>query len=409
MTKSLRGRRSGLAGMRWRGVLLPLFVAAGTVSAVPAATQEDQAAAIVSIVREAMAENDLKAVIVKVVVDGKEIVTSALGESMTGVPATPDMHFRNGNVAFAYITTLLLQLVDEKRISLDDKLAKWLPDLPHSDRITLRMLASMTSGYADYVRDEQFAPTLYADPFRQFTPQELINIGVSKPLHFEPGTNWSYSHTGYVILGQVLEKITGKPLAALMQEKIFGPLGLRDTDAPATAEIRAPVLHAFTSERRAELGVAPSVRFYEESTYWSPSWTTAPGAVQTTNIHDMTASAVAVGSGSLLSPESHRAQVGSDLVGFGSKTPECPMCRTLDRTQGYGMGVFLQGSWILQSPLFYGYAATAGYLPSKGIAIAVATTFGEKSFDEQGSYKNSKAGASILAKIGAYLAPDDPP
>ena len=83
--------------------------------------------------------------------------------------------------------------------------------------------------------------------------------------------------------------------------------------------------------------------------------------------------------------------------------------RTLDRKLNYGLGVFLQGSWILASPLFGGYAATGGYLPSKKIAIAVATTFGEKSFDEQGSYKSGKANNEILGQIGAYLAPDEPP
>src|SRR5205085_10989208 len=101
-------------------------------------------------------------------------------------------------------------------------------------------------------------------------------------------------------------------------ENIFAPLGLRDTDGPPTAQIREPALHAFSSERREALGIAPSTRFYEESTYWNPSWTIAEGAIQTTNIYDMTATAVAVGTGSLLSPESHQAQVAPRLLGFGA-------------------------------------------------------------------------------------------
>ena len=86
------------------------------------------------IVRDYMEEAHLKAVIVRVTIDGQEIVTEALGESMTGVPATTDMHFRNGAVAISYMSTLLLQLVDERVMTLDDKLSIWLPDLPTPTR-----------------------------------------------------------------------------------------------------------------------------------------------------------------------------------------------------------------------------------------------------------------------------------
>jgi hypothetical protein len=114
------------------------------------------------------------------------------------------------------------------------------------------------------------------------------------------------------------------------------------------------VLHAFSSERRGLLGIDPGTRFNEESTYWSPSWTLAQGAIETTNIYDMAATAEAVGMGALLSPESHQAQVGSSLLGFGSASAGCPSCRTLDQRFNYGLGVVLSRSWILQNPLFFG-------------------------------------------------------
>ncbi len=152
-------------------------------------------------------------------------------------------------------------------------------------------------------------------------------------------------------------------------------------------------------------GVLP--RFYEESTYWNPSWTLARGAVQTTNIYDMTATAIAVGEGTLLSPESHQAQVAPDLLGFGAPLEGCPACHTLDNVYNYGLGVVLSNSWILQNPLFGGYGAVEAYLPSKKIAIAVVTTYGEKSFDEQSNYEN--ASQAIFKAIGTYLAPEAPP
>lgn len=396
-----------MIGPRTRLWLAASLIAAA-VSGATSQASEVEAARITDIAEQAMNQHGLRAIIVRVVVDGRVIVTLARGESMTGIPATPDMHFRNGAVAFAYLATVALQLADEKRISLDDKLANYLPDLPHADRITLRMLLSMTSGYADYVQDTKFQSDFYANPFRHWTPEQLIEIGVSKPLLFEPGTNWGYAHTGYVIMGRVIEKVTGKPLGEVMEEKIFVPLGLRDTRATVTAEIQEPVLHAFSSERRVLLGVAPDARFYEETTYWNPSWTTAAGDIQTSNIYDLITTAVAVGTGTLLSPESYQAMVGPTLVGFGEKTPGCPTCRPLDEKFHYGLGVFLAGDWILQSPLFGGYAATEGYLPSKRIAIAVAVTFAEAGFQEDGDYRGN-ASTDIFREIATYLAPAETP
>ena len=378
-------------------------------SAGPPSGRGDQAAQIVGLAQDIMAQLDLRAVIVRVLVDGHDLVTQALGESMTGVPATPDMHFRNGAVAISYVATLLLRLVDRGLVGLDDPLATWLPELPASDRVTLRMLANMTAGYYDYVPDPGFTSASYADPFRQWTPQELIAVSTAQPHVFEPGSNWDYAHSNYVILGQALEQITNQPLASLLRQQVLGPLGLHHTDDPGTAAMPDPVLHAFSSERRAALGIPASARFYEESTYWNPSWTLAQGAIQYTNIYDMAATAVAVGTGVLLSKDSHQAQVDPGLLGFGEPLPGCSGCRTLNPFYNYGLGVVLNGPWLLQNPLFGGYAAVEAYLPSKRIAIAVATTFAEGSFDAKGNYQSSGAALALYSGIGALLAPDEAP
>jgi CubicO group peptidase (beta-lactamase class C family) len=91
----------------------------------------------------------LRAVIVRVTVGGKVVHTRAYGQSITGQPATTAMDFRNGAVAFTYLSTLLLELADRDEVGLSDKLSKWFPALPDSGRVTLRMLANMTAGYAD--------------------------------------------------------------------------------------------------------------------------------------------------------------------------------------------------------------------------------------------------------------------
>jgi CubicO group peptidase (beta-lactamase class C family) len=172
-----------------------------------------------TIADDAMKRYDLKSLIVQVRYNGKNAYTEAFGDSMTGVPATPHMHFRNGAMALTYMSTMLLELIDQRptEVSLDDKLSKYLPGLPEADRITLKNLANMTSGYADYVYQPEVLHGVNLNPFRQWTSEELIQIGISKPMQFEPGTNWGYSHTNYVILGRVLEKITCMPLAEAMR------------------------------------------------------------------------------------------------------------------------------------------------------------------------------------------------
>jgi len=387
----------------------PVAAAPAMASAARPAADSVRAAAILRILRNRMASDHLRAAIVRVTIDGKELVTEAMGESMTGVPATRDMHVRNGAIAISYVATLLLQLVDEKRVSLDDKLSRWLPEIPNAHRVTLGQLARMTSGYRDYViGNAAFEKTLYANPFRQFTPQELLSYANLKSLWYEPGTSWNYAHTNYVILGLALERITGQSIPALMQDRIFGPSPLRNTlDPGGTPQMAQPVLHAFSSERRQALGLAPATRFYEESTYWNPSWTLTRGAVQYTTIADMATSAEAIGTGRLLSPESHRLQVAPTLRGFGKPIQGCATCATLDHHYTYRIGIVLSGPWLLQNPLFSGQAGVMAYLPSKKIAIAVAVTFDEAAFDKTGGYNN--AADTIFREIGALLSPDEPP
>ncbi len=403
-----RPARAVLAAAVAAATLLAVGVA-GPAGAAATARPGDAATAakVMRIVRTAMARKHLRAVIVKVSVGGRVILTRAAGISMTGVPATTGMHFRNGAVAISYVANLLLQLVDEKKVRLTDKLSKWLPEIPNSSRVTLGQLAQMTSGYHDYVEAPGFFPALDADPFRTFTPRQLLSYAVSEQLIYRPGTNWSYAHTNYVILGLALEKITGQKMTRLMRDRVLRPLGLTHTTDPQSPRIPEPVLHAFTSQRRESLGIPRGRRFYEESTYWNPSWTITHGAIQTTNIDDLHATAIAIGTGKLLSRASYRAMVSTDQRRFGGPVPGCATCRRGDRNYAYGLGVVIKGSWLMQNPFFGGYAAAEAYLPSRRIAIAVAATLGEKAFKPDGDAANPAD--SLFAEIGAALAPGDPP
>jgi hypothetical protein len=187
---------------------------------------------------------------------------------------------------------------------------------------------------------------------------------------------------------------------------VLQPLGLRNTVASQTATIPQPVLHAYTSERRELLGIPASTPFIEDSTFWNPSWTLPRGAVETTDIADMTRTAIGIGTGRLLTRSSYRQMIDPH-IGFGHPQSGCERCTKLSRLYGYGLGAVRNGSWILQNPLFGGYAAIESYLPSQRISIALATTFNASSFDSQGNY--SKYWTTLYAKIGAVLAPRDPP
>jgi CubicO group peptidase (beta-lactamase class C family) len=353
--------------------VLPAIAATPDARCAPTAHPDGVAARIVGIAEAARRELDLGAAIVRVSSGGREIVTAAVGESMAGVPATTDMRFRTGAVGITYLTTLLLQLAGKGIVGLDDPVARWYPELPRSRDVTLRMLGSSTSGYPDYVTYQPFIDRLYADPFRHWTEQELIDLALERPLWYEPGTSWSYSHANFVILGRILARAAGIPLADLIRRDILDPLGLRTTVVGDTAVIPSPVLHAHTTERDR----------YEDSTYWNPSWTTAAGAILTSDICDLEISARAVGTGRLLSEADQRVMLDPGTVGLGGPTAGCPAAICIRHTEEhhYGLGVVVKNGWIQQTPSFAGYAAVQTYLPGRDIAIAVATTRGRTTDD----------------------------
>ena len=380
-------------------------VALSAVAARPASAAPVRAR-INALIRGAIAHHGVRAAIIQVTKRGRPLITRAYGTSMAGVPATTRMHFRNGAVAISYMSPLLLRLVDEGRVSLDDPVSKWLPHLRDSHRVTLGMLADMTAAYHDYERDAALGKAIYGNPFAPITTADQLRWALDEPLQFTPGTNWSYSHSDYVILGLALRKITGLPLNVALQRMVLKPLGLRHTVASQTAAIPSPVLHAYTPERKQFLGIPESRPFEEDSTFWTPSWTLADGAVETTTIADLTRTAIGIGSGKLLSRSSYLRQI-DPRIGFGHPQAGCERCTTLSRVYGYGLGVVRNGDWILQNPLFGGYAAIESYLPSQRISVALALTFEPSSY----SYSGDVSGywTKLYSQIGAVLAPNDPP
>jgi D-alanyl-D-alanine carboxypeptidase len=336
------------------------------------------------IVNQTLVEQHLRAALVRVDVGNRTLATASPGESMAGVPANLRMHFRIGSIAIPYLIDLVLQLQDQGRLSLDDPVSKWFPHLPNADRVTLRMLASSTSGYPDWVQENPaFVNTLYADVFRQWTTQELLDIALARPLICDPGACFHYAHTNFIILGRVVQAITGKPLGTLIRRRVFAPLGLRHTHISALPNIPAPVLHAYTSQR------GP----YEDSTYWSPSWTIAKDMIMTGTIGDVIKSAQAVGTGALISRKASRER-------FAPITASLP---GLSRQLYYGLGIVVSNTWEVQNPQLNGYTAISAYLPSRKISLALAVTMGAKAAATGTNYSQL-----LFSEIAKYLAPDHP-
>lgn len=372
------------------------------------ATSTTTDAAIQALLEQAAAEqvdeHALASLLAEIRIDGEVVARLALGDALEGEPVTFDGRFRNGAVAITYLTTVMLRLAEEGVLELDEPIAQWLPDLPEAEVVTPRMLANMTAGYNDHVQDPEFQASFYADPFAVWTNEDLIDLSLSTPRLFEPGENWGYSHTDLVVLGEVMEAASGSSMEELIATYVLEPLGLDGTVADQSPAVPEPAVHAFTGERG----------LWEDSTYWNPSWTLAEGSVQTSTIGDMASSFDAiVGRGELLDDDSYEALIDPALVGFGAPVDGCGSCHELTRAWSYGLGTQLIGDWVVQPPLFGGYASSVATLPESraedgAVTIAVAVTHTKDSFaDWQGRLDNWAD--QLVRELGAELVPDNPP
>lgn len=328
--------------------------------------------------------SSLNSMVYGVWIDGRPLAIGALGNALTGVPATDNMHFRVGNVTESMDATLLFRYVDQRKVSLTDPVSTWFPGLAHARQVTLRMLATNTSGYQDYVTTKSFIHAFAADPYRQYSTIGLIRLGTDLPLLFRPGKSWAFSDTNYLLLGVILGKIAHEQLASALQQQIFSPLGMTQTHMPlnANAYMPPPVMHAYTSER------GP----YEDSTFWTPSPFATNGSVYST-LSDLGKWAMALGTGSRISPASHKLQIGPSNVGLGP----------LKANKYYGYGEIISNRWIIVNPQVYGYNGDVSYFPKKKIAVVVFCTYGPK------SVLSRQNGTAALLRIARILTPSSTP
>jgi D-alanyl-D-alanine carboxypeptidase len=175
-------------------------------------------------VRQAIHATGAPSASIAIVQDGRIAYLRAYGEARVKprTPATPAMRYSIGSISKQFAATAVLMLAEQGKLSLDDPVGRFLPDLTRANEVTIRQVLSHTSGYQDYW------PQDYVPPFmlQTVSPEKILDQWARKPLDFEPGTEWQYSNTGYVIAGLIVERASGQPFFEFLRRHIFIPLGM---------------------------------------------------------------------------------------------------------------------------------------------------------------------------------------
>ncbi|MER8579615.1 beta-lactamase family protein [Mesorhizobium sp. M1423] len=175
----------------------------------------------------------------------------AFGYRMTelGVtnPPRADIHFRPASNTKTMTAAVIVQLIQEGKLSFDDLISKYVDGVPNGDQITIRQLIKMRSGLYNFTNAPELAENLVNTPDKAWTSEEVLAMAFKRPPHFAPGAEFEYNNTNYYLLGLVAEKIDGKPLATIFQERLFGPLGMKNTLLPVSTSntIPEPYAHGY--------------------------------------------------------------------------------------------------------------------------------------------------------------------
>nr|WP_246357188.1 serine hydrolase domain-containing protein [Pyxidicoccus fallax] len=283
--------------------------------------------------------------------------TGAAGSSRlepSAVPMAPGDRLRAGSIAKTFTAVVALQLQAEGKLSLDAPLATWFADFPNADRITVRQLLNHTSGAADYTDNEDFVARASSEPTKVWTAEELIPYGATRSPLFEPGAGWSYSNTNYILVGAIIEQVTGTPVARQWRERIIEPLKLRDTGLDGLEPLPALTVRGYARLDGAWVDFTDAVH---------PSAAGASGGLVST-AEDLNRFYEALLVGVLLPP----AQL-SEMTRWVATEPGAE--------PSYGLGLLRAGSPL--GPFqghdggIPGFSALAGYYADREAAVSVLT------------------------------------
>jgi D-alanyl-D-alanine carboxypeptidase len=283
---------------------------------------------------------------------GKRGWTAVRGSTQRAAGPHPVLgdHTRIGSITKTVVGTLILELADQGRLSLDQTIQRWFPKLPDARNITIRELGDMSSGIASYTGDAAITDRYLAKPTIAWNPKALIAGGAGLPRTFAPGNGFNYSDTNFVMLGRIAERVTGKPLAVLLRTMVFKPLGMNQTSYPTGNRLPRPFWHGYTVQG-SQLGNAL------DATNWSPTFAAGAGQAIST-FGDLHRWAHAVGTGALLTAAAQRARLVPN-----------PASAADGRAYLFALGD--TDGWLGHEGSIPGYNTDLQYLPALNATIVV--------------------------------------
>lgn len=259
---------------------------------------------------KALATTGVPAASVAVVQDGKIVYAHAYGLQREGVPARAEARYKIASISKQFTAAALLLLAEDGKISLDDPVSKYLPDLTRANEVKVRQLLSHTSGYRDYW-PQDFS---FIDMETPTTPEHILDKWAKTPLDFDPGTRWQYSNTGYVAAGRIVEQVSGMTLLDFLKSRIFDRLGMHPVDLDTGLTDADPLgYHRYA---------AGPVRVEQQP---APGWLYAAGELAM-SASDLARWDISVIDQSVMKPASYREQQTEVLLTSGAGT-------------NYGLGV----------------------------------------------------------------------
>ena len=314
--------------------------------------------------------------------ESAEVRTFGMANVQTQEPILRDMHFRIASVTKTFVSTVVLQLVDERLLMLDDVIADILPDLqvPQADRVTVRNLLNMRSGLPQLADNPDYVEIILLRPEGEMTVDQIFALVANLPARAEPDTVFEYNNLNFDILGEMIRTVTGTPWYEHVQQRICEPLGLANTMMITTPNMPVPYARGYgyldqdLSLNAAATAVASPVTDMAtpaitatpvndaglyDLTAFNPTIAGAAGGLIST-IADQMVWANALGTGELLSKEMHTAQITALPMAEGSSI-------------GYGLGIININGLIAHNGGINGYQSVIASLPELGVTLAVLT------------------------------------
>jgi D-alanyl-D-alanine carboxypeptidase len=265
------------------------------------------------------------------------------------IPMRLDNTWRIGSVTKTFTISVLLQLVDEGMVSLDDKLAKFFPEIPNSENITIRMLADMRSGIYNYSESQQFEDSLTNKPKKLWTNDELVSLAMLYPAYFPPDSDFHYSNTNTVLIGKIIEKLTGNTWQGEVKKRIIEPLGLKNTWTANGTAMMGDYSRGYMQMDSA------STRLTDVTDMYDVSWASAAGDI-ISDIHDIKIYLRALGNGKFYSPKMQEARKQWAITHGNLK---------------YGLGMFSIDGFLGHNGGIPGFTNFSAYSPEKDCSIIV--------------------------------------